>query len=133
VPSSFEAEANGNTFSGAAVVRGCAGCSGRRKVGFIGNGPGHFVTVNDVTVPSAGSYTLTIHYLLSGSRSFFVSINGGPAAQVRLTGSSWSTVATRSLPVSLRAGTNAVRFFNDSLFAPDLDRIVVSPGGPPPQ
>jgi aqualysin 1 len=131
MPNSFEAEAAGNTLSGTAVVRTCAACSGGRKVGFIGNGAANFVTVTNVNVRSAGSYILTVHYLLSGTRTFFVSVNGGPAVPLRLTGTSWSTVATGGLQVNLRAGANTVRFSNPSAFAPDLDRIVVTPGGPP--
>jgi len=50
------------------------------------------VTINNVSATSAGSTTLTISYLLSGSRSFFVSVNGGTGVEVPLTGTSFSTV-----------------------------------------
>ena len=131
VTASYEAEAAGNTLGGRAVARTCGACSGGRKVGFIGNGSANSVTVNNVAAPAAGSYPLTIHYLLSGSRSFFVSVNGGIATQVSLTGSSWSVVATREVAVSLRLGANTIRFFNNGAWAPDLDRIVVGDGAPP--
>ncbi|RAG82662.1 glycoside hydrolase family 27 protein [Streptacidiphilus pinicola] len=130
VPSSgsavrVEAEASGNTLAGAARVATCAACSGGAKVGYIGNGAADYVTVNGINEPSAGSRTLTIQYLLSGSRSFSVSVNGGPDIQVPLTGTSWSTPATTSIPITVAAGTNTIRFHNDTAYAPDLDVITV--------
>jgi hypothetical protein len=121
-----EAEAAGNTIAGAARVAGCAACSGGQKVGFIGNGGANSVTVNGITAASAGSHTLTITYLLSGSRSFFVSVDGGAAKEVALTGTSWSAPASATVTVTLAAGANSIRFFNDSAYAPDLDKVSVS-------
>jgi hypothetical protein len=132
-PGAVEAEAGGNTLSGAAVRRACSACSGGQKVGSIGNGTANFVTLNNVTVPAAGSYELTIQGLVSGTRAFSVSVNGGPATTVSFTGSSWSTPITRTATVTLNSGANNIRFFNNTAFAPDLDRIEVrSTGTPPP-
>jgi alpha-galactosidase len=124
-PVSYEGEAAGNTFSGTAAPGSCPACSGGSKVRFIGNGGANHVTVNNVTAATAGSRALTIHYTLDGSRSFFVSVNGGAAVEVPLTGTSWSTPVTASITVTLNAGANTVRFLNNGAFAPDLDRIVV--------
>jgi hypothetical protein len=82
--------------------------------------------VNGVTVGSAGSHQLTIHGVVSGTRTFSVSVNGGAATQVSLTGTDWANPVTATISVSLNAGANSIRFFNDTAFAPDLDRIVVS-------
>src|SRR5205807_9982310 len=68
------AEAEAGSIAGAARVGTCSACSGGQKVGFIGNGAANFVTLN-VTPSAAGSRTLTISYLVSGTRSFFVSVN----------------------------------------------------------
>ncbi len=124
--STVEAEASGNTVAGAARMASCSACSGGTKVGFIGNGSANFVTVNGVTPSAAGSRTLTISYLLNGSRSFFVSVNGGAGVEVPLTGTSFSTVATKTITVTLNAGPNSVKFYNDSAYAPDLDKISVN-------
>jgi Alpha galactosidase A/Alpha galactosidase C-terminal beta sandwich domain len=124
--STVEAEAPGNTIAGAARTASCAACSGGSKVGFIGNGAANYVTVNGVTSPAAGSRTLTISYLLSGSRTFFLSVNGGPDIQINLTGTSWSTPAAKAITVNVNAGANSFKFHNDTAYAPDLDKVVLS-------
>ena len=121
----IEAEAASNTLAGAAVVASCPLCSGGQKVGWIGNGPGNYVTVNNVAVPAAGGYTLTFAYTLAGSRSFAISVNGGPDTVVNLTGSDWSTPVTASVPIQLSAGSNTIRFHNDTAYAPDLDVVAI--------
>jgi hypothetical protein len=121
-----EAEASANTIAGATKTASCSACSGGTKVGFIGNGSANFVTVNGVSTGRAGSATLTISYLLSGSRSFFVSVNGGTGQEVALTGTSFATVSTTTITVTLNAGSNTVKFYNNSAYAPDLDKITVS-------
>src|SRR5262249_39172812 len=62
--SAVEAEAAGNTLAGAAAAAACATCSAGAKVRFIGNGSANYEIVNNLTVPSAGSRTLTITYEL---------------------------------------------------------------------
>jgi alpha-L-fucosidase len=124
--SSYEAEATGNTLNGSTVVNACAGCSGGSKVRFIGNNADNWVTVNGVSVASAGTHQLTIHGVVSGTRTFFVSVNGAAANQVSMTGTSWADPVTSTINVSLNAGANTVRFFNTGANAPDLDRIVIT-------
>jgi alpha-galactosidase len=119
------AEAEAGSIAGAARTATCSACSGGQKVGFIGNGSANFVTLN-VTPSAAGSRTLTITYLLSGSRSFFVSVNGGAAVEVPLTGTSFSSVFTKTITVNLNAGSNSIKFFNNTAYAPDLDKISVN-------
>jgi hypothetical protein len=118
-------EAETGALAGSTRLSTCSACSGGQKVGFIGNGAGNFVTVNGVTPSAAGDRTLTITYLLSGSRSFFVSVNGGAAVEVKLTGTSFATPVTTTIPVTLNAGANSIKFFNSSAYAPDLDKISV--------
>jgi hypothetical protein len=118
-------EAEAGVIAGAAAVASCSACSGGQKVGVIGNGPANFVTLT-ITPSGAGSRTLTIAYALGESRSFFVSVNGGAAVEVPLTGTSWSTPATRTITLNLNSGANSIKFFNNTAFAPDLDRISVN-------
>ena len=119
------AEAEAGTIAGAAKIATCSACSGGQKVGFIGNGSANSVTVN-VTPSAAGSRTLTISYLLSGSRSFFISVNGGAAVEIPLTGTSFSSVFTKSVTVTLNSGSNSIKFFNNTAYAPDLDKVSVN-------
>ena len=122
----IEAEAAGNTLAGAARVATCAACSGGHKVGYIGNGAANSVTINGITEAAAGSHTLTIAYLVSGSRSFSISVNGGPDIVETVSGSSFATPASASVTVQLNAGANTIKFHNDTAYAPDLDAITVS-------
>ncbi|MGW7525913.1 NPCBM/NEW2 domain-containing protein [Streptomyces sp. NPDC054783] len=124
-PTDYEAEAPGSTMAGAANLRRCPACSDGQAVGYIGNGPANYVTVNDVTANSDGNQKLTNKYLLSGTRSFFVSVNGGADQQVTLTGTDWNTVATASITVPLKAGSNTIKCHNDTAYAPDLDAISI--------
>jgi len=89
----------------------------------IGGAPDAHVVFPDVTVPAAGDYTLYIDYTVNGNRSYFVSVNDGPPAEVKVSGVGNATVQTASLHVPLRTGANTIRIYNDADTAPDLDRI----------
>jgi len=118
-----EAESSQNTFSGSTGGKNCSQCSGGVKVGNIGNNTNNYVVFDNVVVEEAGEYELFIDYTLNGSRSFFVSVNGGPGTEVPVTGTSWDVPVTTSMPVQLQAGANTIKVYNDDAYAPDLDRI----------
>ena len=61
----------------------------------------------------------------SGTRTFYIGVNGGPGIALPMTGSSWSTPTSASVVLPLVEGTNTLSFYNDADGAPDLDRIVV--------
>jgi hypothetical protein len=122
----IEAEASSNTFSGQTAPTGCFLCSGGTKVRFIGSNPSNHLTVNGITVDAAGQYDLYMDYLVSGTRTLYVSVNGGPAVALRLSGTSSNDPVTATIPVTLAARANSIRFFNDTAGAPDLDRIRVA-------
>jgi hypothetical protein len=125
-PGGSTVEGESGTLAGAARLATCTACSGGQKVGYIGNGAANYVTVNGVTPSAAGSRQLTITYLLSGSRSFFVSVNGGAGVEVPLTGTSFSTPAATTITVNLNAGANSIKFYNNGAYAPDLDKVSVN-------
>jgi hypothetical protein len=125
-PGGSTVEAESGTIAGATRLATCAACSGGQKVGYIGNGAANSVTLTGLTPSAAGSRTLTITYLLSGSRSFFVSVNGGAGVEVPLTGTSFATPANKTITVTLNAGANTVKFYNNSAYAPDLDKVSVN-------
>ncbi len=123
-PPTTTVEAEAGTVAGATRLGSCAACSGGQKVGFIGNGAANHVTL-PVTAATAGAKTMTIQYLLSGTRAFSISVNGGAAQTVTLTGTSWANPVTTTVTVNLAAGSNTIRFGNDTAYAPDLDRITI--------
>ncbi len=123
---SYEAEAAANTIAGGAGVTACPACSGGEKVGFVGEGG--TLTFNDVSVPSAGTYQVTIGYLDGSAtgRQADVSVNGGTAQPIQFTPTgSFSAVGTMTIPLTLTAGTNTIEFSDPSAYAPDFDRIIV--------
>ena len=126
----YEAEASNNTLSGAAVVASDSNCSGGKKVGYLGNGANNYVIFNGINVTSSGSYTLTIYYLSAEARTFDVSVNGGTGIVVNCNSSGgWSTVGTITATISLNSGNNTIKFYNNSGYCPDLDRISITGGG----
>ena len=124
-PSTVEAEASGNTLSGAAAVSSCSACSGGAKVRFIGNNSSNYAVLNDVTATAAGNHDLTIAYAVNGTRTFDLSVNGGSTITVTCTGTDFNTPATTTVTVPLNAGSNTIKFSNTSAYAPDLDAVTV--------
>jgi alpha-galactosidase len=108
--------------------------SGLAKAGNIGGGAANGVTFTNVTAPRAGTYQLEIDYATNGPRSLFLTINGRDTQQLDLDGSSYDDPVAKVLVVSLQKGSNTIQLGNPSGYAPDLDRIVVSPrvGAPAP-
>jgi hypothetical protein len=119
-------EAENATLQGGTGHFYCEYCWGAAEAGFIGGGPANNVLFTGVTVPTSGTYEMEIDYLTRGPRSFFISVNGGPDAELDLNGSSFSLPTCIVIPVQLNAGINTVRFGNPTGYAPALDRIAIS-------
>ena len=122
---SYEAEAAGNTMNGITGPFPCARCSGRTSVRSIGKLRRNYLILNNITAAKTRNYQMMVFYLLKGSRSFFISVNDGPAIELPLTGKYWHEVAKASVTVPLKAGSNSIKFYNDHGYAPDLDRVVI--------
>lgn len=159
--SSHEAEAA--TIAGTASIAAASRASGARAVTGIGGDPGNgnTLTFDDVTVSRAGRYALTIRYSNDEqsqathynpdplARRALISVNGDAPIPVTFPNSfhrnNWWTL---TVPVTLHAGRNSVRFAGEeqpnfdgrsyasktwpgvllrSRFAPDIDRITVAP------
>ncbi len=119
-------EGESGKISGNAKIGNLSAASGGQYVGNIGNDSSSFVTLQ-ANVPVAGMYNMNIYSVLSGTRSFLVSVNDGVPQEVKVTGSSWTQVASpASLTIPLLSGNNTIKFYNDAAYAPDLDRIVLS-------
>ena len=127
---SYEAEASANTLAGGAVAANCTGCSAGRKVRFVGNGG--TLQFNGVTAAAAGSATVAIGFVNGGttSRTGRLSVNGGTPTSISFgTTADWSTPGSKSVTVSLRAGSNTLKFDNPSGNAPDFDKVTVTTSG----
>ncbi len=126
---SYEAEAPGNSLAGTAAVSNCSACSGGQEVTGIGGGSGNYLIINNVQASPAGAAMVTISYLSRGARTIFLSVNGGPATSYSLSGKNLQTPVSSNVGVSLNAGPNTIKFFNNAGAAPNIDRIVVTGGG----
>ncbi|MFL6140652.1 MAG: alpha-L-fucosidase [Labedaea sp.] len=117
-----EAEDSRNDL-GSTGLTGCGPCSGGEKVRNIGGSPDAFVRFDDVVVPDAGQYSLYLDFTVNGPRSYFVAVNDTTPVEVKVDGVGNATPLTTSVPVTLRAGGNSIKLYNDGAGAPDLDRI----------
>jgi uncharacterized protein YjbI with pentapeptide repeats len=139
--SSYEAEALGNTLAGTAYVAACnsyiktlgttglasiGSCSGGAKIRDVGNGAGNYVRFDHIQAPTSGNYQMTLYSVVSGTRDVSVSVNGGTARIVAVTGPDWYTPVATTMAVTLSAGNNTVKLSNSSGYAPDIDRIVIT-------
>jgi aqualysin 1 len=122
-PGSYEAEAG--VLGGTSSISNCSACSGGKRVGFGGAPPSDLTLT--VTAAATAPHSLRLDFVWLGTRSVFISVNGGPGAPVSLTGTSWILPASATTSVSLSAGSNTIRFYNDAQPAPYLDKIVVAP------
>ncbi len=129
-PTFYEAEAAANQLAGGAAVVACSSCSGGSRVDNIGytspsaNGT---LTFNSVNAATSGIYALTVYYTNGdlATRTANISVNGSTST-LSISGNttgSWTTVNTVSVNVTLAAGNNTIKFFNNSAPAPAIDRI----------
>jgi hypothetical protein len=125
-PTSYEAEAPANTVSGGASIADCSGCSGGKKVGNLG-GTGT-LTFGDVTVQQPGTYLMKVAYVDGGSsRTAVVTVNG-ISFNLPLAGTNdndWGSAQTVTVPVTLHAGANTIRFGNPTDYVSDIDKITL--------
>jgi hypothetical protein len=134
----YQAEAAGNTLSGAAVVLADQAAAGGQYVGWLGAGAANTLRFNEVTVPSAGRYRMVVGYangeLGDGADNYNsnivdryaeISVNGGAPKQVYFRNTlGWSNYRTTVVDVDLAAGANTITFGNASTgFAPNIDFI----------
>jgi hypothetical protein len=117
-----EAEDSQNRL-GSAGITNCSLCSGGQKVRNIGGSPEANVLFENVTVDTAGEYTLFIDYTVNGDRSFLVTVNGGTPIEAAVSGVGNNTPETTTVRVTLKAGANTIKIYNDEEPAPDLDRL----------
>lgn len=137
----YEAEATGNTLSGAAAVVSDSAASGGKYVGWLGAGAANTMRFNNVTASAAGRYRMVVGYangeLGDGATNYNsnivdryaeISVNGGTAKKVYFRNTlGWSNYWTTVVDVDLAAGANTVTFGNSSSgYAPNLDRIQIA-------
>ncbi len=148
----YEAESGTNTYNGSAVSSSngavsCSNdtgntsnwCSGGVEVGPIGLNA-NTLTFNNINVGTTGTYYLGFVYtngMLDGNNNpaplnGYISVNGGNNQVVSFSGlGSWNGIMGTTITVSLNAGNNTIAISNPnaSSYAPNIDKIIVSPIG----
>jgi hypothetical protein len=122
---SYEAESPNNSFHQAVKPYSCDWCSGGYRVRYIGMNPRNYLVINDINASRADNYEMVIFYVVDGTRTLFIRVNGGAEMKLLITGRSWREVAKVSVMVPLNAGSNKIKFYNASGHAPDIDRILI--------
>lgn len=128
----YEAEdTTQNTLGRTTAVRALVGASGGKVVTQVGHGtPGGDVKFNAVRAARDGTFTLTVSYVDDGTsaRRLALWVNGHGPTVLSFPPSGTGQIGTVRTNVSLRAGTNNIRFSNATTsYGPDLDRIAVEP------
>jgi alpha-glucosidase len=125
VQKSYEAEASGNTLTGSASVASCTGpeCSGSKIANLTGASS---ITFTAVAAQTAGSTTVQIRYASGTARTAHVRANGGTAQTVTFPATvDGNDVSTKTVYLSLAAGSNTITIDAAGGTAPDIDRIIV--------
>jgi hypothetical protein len=122
-PISVQAEDPANTLTGGASAVGCGTCRGGKRVRYM---CADCTLVVRVTLPSAGSRTVTVYYEADGNRAVKVRVNGAAPRSFGVTGPDWTVPQSFRFTADLPAGPVQLTLFNDESPAPDLDEIVIA-------
>jgi hypothetical protein len=128
----YDAEAVSNTRGTGVVISPCAYCVGRFKVGNIGLGAANFLQFNNVAQQAAGTRRVIIYYMngdgVGLNRTADISVNGGAPSTVTFPFTTPWPLPRRGwveVDLPLNAGSNTIRFSNNTAYAPDIDMIIV--------
>lgn len=125
LPTTIQAE-TADVYAATRVVRDST-ADGGTILGWLGNSPANTADFRSVYVPTAGTYTLSIRYRTGEARNLGVRTNQGTAQTLTgLNSGSWSTWATTTTTVTLKAGDNQIELLNNTGYAPDIDWIRIS-------
>ncbi|MFD8814795.1 RICIN domain-containing protein, partial [Streptomyces sp. NPDC059627] len=129
-----------NTLGGTATIETDTAASGGKYVDQLGNGSANSLTFNNVTAASSGLYRMVVTYANGDNRGdggntyniinryADISVNGGTAQRVYFRNSGgWSNYWSVMVDVNLTAGSNTIKFGNNSAYAPNLDKILLAP------
>ncbi|WP_433087681.1 hypothetical protein ACQP1P_17225 [Dactylosporangium sp. CA-052675] len=122
-PISIQAEDPANTLTGGASATACGTCRGGRRVRYM---CAECTLVVRVTLPSAGTRTVTVYYEADGNRALKVRIGTAAPRVFPVTGPDWSVPQSLRFTANLPAGEVRLTLFNDESPAPDLDEIVIA-------
>lgn len=112
-----------------AIYETNSNCSGGAYVGWLGSDPKNDLQWRNVFSDHGGDYTMTLYYITGDSRNITVDVNGEKVKTLSCNSGSWSTVASKTLTVTLQPGNNVIRLYNtsSSSWMPNIDRMTLVP------
>ncbi len=119
-PTEFEAELS--TLNGV-IVYDNSNFSGGKGIGWVGYD--RWFQFDNIYVDQQGYYNVTAYYVCGEDRTCSYSVNGGPGVNVSFSNMGWGVPGPKDIVVYLNAGYNSIKFYNDSAWAPDFDKIVI--------
>lgn len=117
-------EFENGTLTNNADIQNCDSCSGK----IVGNLGGNSSVSLNVTVATAGWYNLQLFYCTGDPRT--IRLTAGSATTIAIPcepSGGWSTAASKNLSIYLNSGTTALLWDNTSSWAPNLDKMVLTP------
>ena len=121
-------EAENGVLSNGANVQGSDKASGGAMVGFVGGEKGGAVVFDPVTVARRGAYNLAVRYASGDPRALNITVNGEQKVRVHcLASNGWFDFAVTNVQVKLKVGQNTIKLDNDRGWAPNIDKITLTP------
>lgn len=105
------------------------GLSGGAKASWLGQSKENDLRWKHVWSENGGEYTMTVRFISGADRRVNVDINGATVASFNGNSGGWTAVATIDIPLTLRAGDNEIRLWNDSDWMPDIDCMLLTERG----
>ncbi|MGC4747844.1 hypothetical protein ACLQ28_19625 [Micromonospora sp. DT201] len=123
-PITVQAEDPRNELHGGAQAVGCPTCAGGARVRYI---TGASYLVANLTMPVAGTRTVTVMYESADYRQLKISVNGAnPVVGWGAGSGNWETPASFSVSMYLPAGPVRMKLYHDTDPAVDVDSVTVS-------
>ena len=101
------------------------GCSGKYKVGWLGSRPENDMQWQNVWSREGGKYKMTIYYCTGQQRKFSVDVNGKFVKTFTVNNGNWDSPSSVDCEIELEPGENVVRLYNNTDWAPDMDRMTL--------
>ena len=102
--------------------------SGMAYVGYVGGKQNNYILFENVNVETEGDYTLRIYYISGEYRNLDVAVNGQYTATLKdllANRNDWTGLNAVDTTVHLNKGKNTIKLYNESAWAPSVDRIAV--------
>ncbi|WP_157563234.1 hypothetical protein [Micromonospora chokoriensis] len=123
-PVTVQAEDPRNELHGDAQAVGCPTCDGGARVRYI---LGASYLVANLTMPVAGTRTVTVKYESADYRPLKISVNGAaPLVGWGAGGGDWETPLSFTVTMHLPAGPIRMKLYHDTDPAMDIDSVTIS-------